>query len=626
MGVPIWRGEGSPDGFPLDLPIEGENPVTLALAEPGIVNRLNPRHVGLAIVDRFGHPRAAWGLATRHPDFANDKGLAGSPLSELLDEDSPARRGSIYREGCRFFCAPLAGSGSDLLVLLIEAREEFLAKEDSARTARTAAALKRLGKTLTMNQTLEPLCVAVAHEVASAADLAAVLVWKHSHEERRLDLVASVGANRRGVAAVAQLSPDAGSGCVAELVAASRQAFHLDHVADHLLTSQLEAKFCYLPPGGMSVYPLVSSDHLLGVLELIGRDGDPHFGASAELFQTLVEHFSLALHSAEMFENFERLASRDPLTGLANHRALHEFLQNRLQEAQRVEQELAVIMVDVDHFRSFNEEEGHDAGDDVLRLVSEALRSCLRPYDLAGRYGGEEFTVIMPGTSRAGVLAAAERMRKKIAAIPYVTRSGRERHVTASFGCAIYPETATDGPGLLKAADTAMYEAKRGGRNQVVFFEGRFHSSPRPEPVPLERLEEWLDSGERAAAHDRLARRGFDIDTLATSLRLSDAQRSILRALLLIAPSFRDASAERRAAMERAEEFRMLMPTLGALDERFDGGGAAKLAGTRIPLLARVLAVLMSLEEDGGASLLEEPERYDPEVVAILSDLNRSAA
>ena len=118
----------------------------------------------------------------------------------------------------------------------------------------------------------------------------------------------------------------------------------------------------------------------------------------------------------------------------------------------RTGQVLGLAMLDVDHFPSFNEEEGHDAGDEVLKIVADAIKSCLRPYDLAARYGGEEFTIIMPGSGREGTEAVAERIRSRIEAAGYVTKSwsrsprhGKRRLCDLSRCCSGRPHSAESG-------------------------------------------------------------------------------------------------------------------------------------------------------------------------------------
>ncbi|HTQ12184.1 MAG TPA: GGDEF domain-containing protein, partial [Fimbriimonadaceae bacterium] len=358
------------------------------------------------------------------------------------------------------------------------------------------------------------------------------------------------------------------------------------------------------------------------------RDADPHFNENAELFETIAEHLALAINSALMFENFERWATHDALTGLLNHRTLHEKVNQRVLEARRTGQEIGVAMIDVDHFRSFNEEEGHDAGDEVLRLVADTLKSCLRPYDQAGRYGGEEFTIVMPGSSMANTVSTAERVRHKIEALPYVTRVGRERHVTVSIGCAVFPHTATDPPSLVKAADVALFEAKRLGRNRVVAFQGEYRGQSEGYQLQLDKVPGWISADERKLAQDRLEGFEDEIIKLAPALHLSPSQVEILRALLLITPTYiklHEGKSPRLQQMETAEEFRLLLPSLHALEERFDGRGKHGLRGSRIPLLGRVVMVLLALEKDNGREIVDDPRKFDPEIVSLMMELRHAA-
>jgi diguanylate cyclase (GGDEF)-like protein len=324
-----------------------------------------------------------------------------------------------------------------------------------------------------------------------------------------------------------------------------------------------------------------------------------------------------------MFENVERLASFDPLTGIANHRKMQDFLARRVVEATRTGQQLGVIMLDVDHFRRFNEEEGHDAGDQVLRLVVRALQECIRPYDLAARYGGEEFTVILPGVGRELTVQVAERMRERIANIELPTPSGRKRSVTASFGCAVFPESSRDAAGLLKAADVALFRAKRNGRNRTCTFEGSYcEEGPALEPDFI-RIESWLSKKDLAEAREALGLLEPVIYQVCHSLGLPSCQPGILRALVKVLPTYRRLrrlkDKRRLVAFEAAPEMQALLPSLKALAKRYDADGSAEL-----PLLARVLAVLEEFRQ-GGGHFRTDPGRFDPEVVAALANLESAA-
>ncbi len=584
---------------------------------------MDPEGVGVAILDPMGFVRRTWGIAARVPFFRIGFSVFDSALEPMIK----GKQTSLFLDGYRYFLAdPGANELQDIVILVVNAAEELESRRQANQNARTADALKRLGKALTMNQQIQPLCNSASHEIASVAELAAVLIWINRSADEVLELVSSVGVNRQGQMALSRISPLTSGTCAAEFVAATRKPFIQKNVTDNVITANLEAKCCYLRPGGIAVYPLVISDQLIGVLELIGREGSTQFEDQQELFATVAEHFALAMNSALLFETFEKWATHDALTGLANHRTLHDFLQQRVLESERTGQEIGLIMMDVDHFRSFNEEEGHDAGDEVLRLVADALKSCLRPYDLAGRYGGEEFTVIMPGSSLASSMATAERIRQRIEALPYLTRSGRERHVTASFGCAIYPETATDGGSLIKAADLALFNAKRSGRNRTVAYDGTFSSCTAVPRLELERVAGWVKDEK-----DLWLVRRFEsqLSSIAQALNLSPSQGEILRALLTFYPTYRtlieSEDFEAIGRIEMADEFRLLLPSLHAQSERYDGKGKMGMKGTRLPLLGRVLSILEALATSEGDAIVKDSGRFDPEIVAMMVDLHIAA-
>lgn len=157
-------------------------------------------------------------------------------------------------------------------------------------------------------------------------------------------------------------------------------------------------------------------------------------------------------------------ASTDSLTGLRNHRAFQESLLSLVQMAERHGQPLALIMLDIDHFKQFNDRFGHPAGDELLRQVASVLRRSARAYDVVARYGGEEFAILLPNTDLEEAIRVAERLRQQIAAI-----QNPHAPVSASFGVAAYRRGSAPAT-LLYEADSALYEAKRRGRNRVCVY------------------------------------------------------------------------------------------------------------------------------------------------------------
>ena len=155
------------------------------------------------------------------------------------------------------------------------------------------------------------------------------------------------------------------------------------------------------------------------------------------------------------------MATIDGLTGVANRRTFEIVLNREVERARRAHTSLALIVVDIDHFKRINDTYGHGVGDDVLRHVGQALQTGCRAIDLPARIGGEEFVVIAPGSTIAGATVAAERLRTLLAV-------GSPVPCTASAGIAIYPDLIDDPAGLLAAADDALYTAKGSGRDRVV--------------------------------------------------------------------------------------------------------------------------------------------------------------
>jgi len=211
------------------------------------------------------------------------------------------------------------------------------------------------------------------------------------------------------------------------------------------------------------IVPVGADGDQLGVLaaEAAGRPG---IRIPAGTVQSLVDaaaHAGLTLRHRAMVDEIERLATRDALTGLANRRLLEETLDLELARARRESTPLSVVVVDVDHFKDVNDTHGHLVGDEVLREIGAVLDANTKAFDLAARYGGDEFVVLLPGCTRADVEMVAQRLRRAIAAgVQHVP-------VSVSAGVATLPDDAADGERLLVAADAALYEAKRGGRDRV---------------------------------------------------------------------------------------------------------------------------------------------------------------
>ena len=185
--------------------------------------------------------------------------------------------------------------------------------------------------------------------------------------------------------------------------------------------------------------------------------GGGEVGYLTQVFNTMVE--SLRKYHDEL----ERLSTTDALTGLSNRRHLMNLLTHEIERAKRADQPFSILMLDVDHFKMYNDAHGHQAGDEVLARVSTVLRDSIRPYDCAVRYGGEEFLVMLSATSLDRARESAERIRKQVRAELF--EGGL---VTISIGVAEYPSHGDTAKSVIGQADAALYEAKRAGRDRVM--------------------------------------------------------------------------------------------------------------------------------------------------------------
>ncbi|HUF84006.1 MAG TPA: sensor domain-containing diguanylate cyclase [Acidimicrobiia bacterium] len=212
------------------------------------------------------------------------------------------------------------------------------------------------------------------------------------------------------------------------------------------------------------VVPLLAEGESLGVVvaEWGHRRPDRIPALTVDTLAQSAAHAAMSLRNTWLLAEVERLATRDGLTGLSNRRLFEESLEREVARADRRGSPLALVVLDVDHFKDVNDTLGHQAGDAVLREVGRALSEKTKASDLPARYGGDEFVVLLPDCSGADCITVAERLRSAVAARMTTVK------VTVSAGCAALPDNAHDGERLVAAADAALYEAKREGRNRTM--------------------------------------------------------------------------------------------------------------------------------------------------------------
>lgn len=225
--------------------------------------------------------------------------------------------------------------------------------------------------------------------------------------------------------------------------------------------------------GVFIVAPLIYSERLQGIVCASEKLHSRNFTESDfEMLHILVNIISIAIGNSNLFQEMKNLSLTDGMTNLHNYRYFKDRLHEELNRAKRHGKNVSLMIMDIDHFKNYNDALGHQAGDEVLRNIGKVLRNIIRDEDIVARYGGEEFCIILPGIQKDGLSALGERVRAKIESEPFykeeVQPGGK---VTISLGIATFPDDASDFDELINKADRALYQAKNLGRNQIKVFE-----------------------------------------------------------------------------------------------------------------------------------------------------------
>ncbi len=242
--------------------------------------------------------------------------------------------------------------------------------------------------------------------------------------------------------------------------------------------SEIEFKCSHVHAGAADDYcciPILAHGETVGLLHLEYKpreiiDAASHkarFAEQRRLGLAAAEHISLAIANVKLRDQIRDQSIRDSLTGLYNRRYMLETARREFHRAGRSGQTVSLLSIDVDHFKQYNDNHGHDAGDVVLRAVGEALQSSFRDDEVPCRFGGEEFVVVLPGNTASVARKRAEQLRAKIEALSVRYAEGNLPKITISVGIATYPHSGSTPVEVLKVADEALYVAKREGRNRV---------------------------------------------------------------------------------------------------------------------------------------------------------------
>jgi diguanylate cyclase (GGDEF)-like protein len=235
--------------------------------------------------------------------------------------------------------------------------------------------------------------------------------------------------------------------------------------------AQSDARF---PPGSLGAeersliaLPLHLFGALVGFVRVAAPEPERFKAEDLRGAELLCSQAGVSMENICLFEKVRELAIKDGLTGLYTHRAFQARLEEEILRSARTRTPFSLVMTDIDHFKSYNDRFGHQAGDAVLKAVAAVLSDGVRDVDFTARYGGEEFAVIVTGADKRKASAAAETLRQVVAEQRFEF-GGEAAGVTASFGVAEFPAEAATASQLVRAADERLYRAKKGGRNKVV--------------------------------------------------------------------------------------------------------------------------------------------------------------
>ncbi|MBE2250256.1 MAG: diguanylate cyclase [Myxococcus sp.] len=232
--------------------------------------------------------------------------------------------------------------------------------------------------------------------------------------------------------------------------------------------------------------PMLHGSELLGVLNFERAQKADFDREEIEYFTAVADQTAIAVQNARLHAQTVELSMTDALTGVPNRRHLFQQLEAEVNRARRYGTPVSLVMIDIDHFKHLNDAAGHAAGDAALREVTNALKPIVRKVDTLGRYGGEEFVVLLPQVGREEALEVAEKLRRAVEETPFehgaVQPGGK---VTISVGVATLPTDATEQARLVDAADSALYASKRGGRNRVTGFSPGMEQHPGRERGPF---------------------------------------------------------------------------------------------------------------------------------------------
>ena len=338
------------------------------------------------------------------------------------------------------------------------------ADNDRAGDFKQLETFSELGKALTSSLDLKEILGLVLEKVSALFNPKdwSLLLLDEANGDLKYEIVVGEDSER-----IKELRPKLGEG-IAGTVASKGVALLVPDIdKDPRFADQKETLYGFVTGPVISI-PLKTKGKTLGVIELYNVEQD-HFENSEDLLllTVIADYTAIAIENAMLFKKVQELTITDDLTLLHNARFFHNTLEYEIEKARRYDYNLSMLFLDLDFFKEVNDRYGHLYGSTLLKEVGDLLRGFLRATDIACRYGGDEFVIIMPETSKKSAIFVAERLRVLIKKTAFLQKHGLKCEITASFGVGTFPEDADDKLDLLHVTDKAMYDVKNHSRNGV---------------------------------------------------------------------------------------------------------------------------------------------------------------
>jgi two-component system cell cycle response regulator len=383
------------------------------------------------------------------------RGLS-QPFTELTEAAERVAQGDLETSIAASEEGEAGRLGSAFNVMTDELRRSLRELERSREDLRDS--LERIGDALRSTHDLDGLLTVVLETAAATLGARSGVVLYRSGDA--LQLMAEQGLHEADLIAPAVVVP--GQGVLGRVVSRGTPVRGRIGTGDLLTPAEGEPA-----EGDVLAVPLVSMGSTVGVIALYDRtDRRPFDAGDEDALTTLAQQASIAIDNVQLHNEAQRLSTTDPLTGLWNFRYLSMSLAREIERSTRFDRPLAVLMLDLDHFKLVNDVHGHARGDTVLRELASRVQEQIREVDTFARYGGEEFVVVLPETTVEGAAQLADRICQAVRREPFRVEGEEPLDITVSVGGAAFPEHGSSPATLMRAADRALYVAKGAGRDQ----------------------------------------------------------------------------------------------------------------------------------------------------------------